>query len=181
MGGAPESSVGATRRSLVPPFGLLKNLTRLVTRGGRRGGCGPGRRARGGPESSVGATRRPCFDVLGSPKNLTIGLIWLVTRGGGVGGVGQGGGQGGVDGGGHQRAVWEQQGVHSFHFLHSLKNLTIGLIWLVTREGGVGGVGQGGGQGGVDGGGTREQCGVTRGGGVGIREKAFTTSTFWVS
>ena len=51
-----------------------------------------------------------------------------------------------------------------------LKNLTIGLIWLVTRGGGVGGVGQGGGQGGVDGGGTREQCGSN---------KAFTGSTFW--
>ena len=36
-------------------------------------------------------------------KDLTIGLIWLVTKGGGVGGVGQGGGQGGVDGRGHQR------------------------------------------------------------------------------
>ena len=55
------------------------------------------------------------FHLLGSLKNLTIGLIWLVTRGGGVGGVGQGGGQGGEDGGGHQRAVWEQQGVHWFH------------------------------------------------------------------
>ena len=115
------------------------------------------------------------FHLLGSLKSLTIGLIWLVTRGGGVGGVGQGGGQGGVDGGGHQRAgatrrslvplvrrggcgpgrrargvdggghqraVWEQQGVHWFHFLGSLKNLTIGLIWQVTRGGGVGGVGQ---------------------------------------
>ena len=46
--------------------------------------------------------------------------------------------------------------------LGSLTNLTIGLIWLVTRGGwggGVGGVGQGGGQGG-GGGGTRELCGV---------------------
>ena len=65
--------------------------------------------------------------------------------------MGQGGGQGGVDGGGDQRAVWEQQSVHWFHLLGSLKNLTIGLIWLVTRGGGVGGVGQGGGQGAVDG------------------------------
>ena len=39
------------------------------------------------------------------------------------------------------------QGVHWFHLSAS------GLIWLVTRGGGVGGVGQGGGQGGVDGGG----------------------------
>ena len=58
---------------------------------------------------------------MGSLKNLTIGLIWLVTRGGGVGGVGQGGGQGGEMGGGHQRAVWEQQGVHWFHLLAPLK------------------------------------------------------------
>ena len=65
--------------------------------------------------------------------------------------MGQGGGQGGVDGWGDQRAVWEQQSVHWFHLLGSLKNLTIGLIWLVTRGGGVGGVGQGGGQGAVDG------------------------------
>ena len=80
-----------------------------------------------------------------------------------MGGVGQGGGQGGVDGGGHQRAVWEQQGVHWFHLLGSLKNLTIGLIWLVTRGGGVGGVGQGGGQGGVDWGGAPESSvGATR-------------------
>ena len=80
--------------------------------GGRRGGCGPGRRARMG-----GGTREQCgsnkgvhwFHFFGSLQNLTIGLIWLVTRGGGVGSVGQGGGQkGGVDGGGHQRAVWEK-------------------------------------------------------------------------
>ena len=51
-------------------------------------------------------------------RNLT---IWLVTRGGGVGGVGQGGGQGGLDGGRHQRAVWEQQGVHWFNLLGSLE------------------------------------------------------------
>ena len=78
--------------------------------------------------------------------------------------MGQGGGQGGVDGGGHQRAVWEQEG-------GSLKNLTIGLIWLVTGAGGVGGVGQGGGQGGVDWGRAPESS-------VGAT-KAFTGSTFW--
>ena len=93
-----------------------------------------------------------------SLKNLTIGLIWLVTggeawgglgqgggqgrqkavweqqtgdEGGRRGGGGQGGGQGGADGGGHQRAVWE-------HWFHLFKNLTIGLIWLVTRGQGVG-------------------------------------------
>ena len=88
---------------------------------------------------------------------------------GGTRELGQGGGQGGVDGGAHQRAVWEQQGVHWsqgvhwFHLLGSLKNLTIGLIWLVTRGGGVGGVGQGGGQGGVDRGGAPESSvGATR-------------------
>ena len=110
-----------------------------------------------------GGHQRAVCHLLGSLKNLTIltiGLIWLVTRGGGVGGVGQGGGQGGVDGGGHQRAVWEQQGVHWFHLLGSIKNLTIGLIWLVTRGGGVGGVGQGGGQGGVDGGGGAPESSV---------------------
>ena len=36
----------------------------------------------------------------------------------------------GGDGGGHQRAVWEQQKVHCFPSLGSLKNLTTGLIWL---------------------------------------------------
>ena len=78
--------------------------------GGGQGGVDGG----GAPGSSVGATRRSLVPPFGLLKNLTIGLIWLVTRGGGVGGVGQGGGQGGVDGGGHQRAVWEQQGVHWF-------------------------------------------------------------------
>ena len=39
------------------------------------------------------------------------------------------------DGGGHQRAVWEQQRLYWFHLLGSLKNLTTGLIWLVTRGG----------------------------------------------
>ena len=72
--------------------------------GRRGGGGGPGRRARGrrwggAPESSVGATRR-ALTFWAPLKNLTIGLIWLVTRGGGVGGVGQGGGQGGEMGGG---------------------------------------------------------------------------------
>ena len=81
--------------------------------------AGKGGRWGGAPESSVGATRRSLVPLLGSLKNLTIGLIWLVTRGGGVGGVGQGGGQGGR----HQRQCGS----------NTLKNLTIGLIWLVTR------------------------------------------------
>ena len=92
-GGAPESSVGATRRSLVPPF-KPNNWSDLAGDGARGG------RWWGAPESSVGATRRSLVPPFGLLKNLT---IWLVTRGGGVGGVGQGGGQGGLDGGRHQR------------------------------------------------------------------------------
>ena len=62
-------------------------------------------------------------------------------RGGMGGGVGRWPMEGGQGGrwGGHQRAVWEQQKVHWFPFLGSLKNLTTGLIWLVTRVGGWGG------------------------------------------
>ena len=81
---------------------------------GQGGGQGGGRWG-GAPESSVGATRRALVPLLTSLKNLTIGLIWLVTRGEGVG-------------------------------------------WLVTRRGGVGGVGQGGGQGGADGGFLQKAC-----------------------
>ena len=112
-GGAPESSVGATKGALVPCLGSL-NLTTgliwLVTRGGdggRRGEVAHGGRARGemggAPESSVGATKGalvPAFQLL---KNLTSGLIWLVTTGGMGGGVGRWpmeGGQGGRWGGG---------------------------------------------------------------------------------
>ena len=62
--------------------------------------------------------------------------------GGGDGGrrgeVAHGGRARGEMGGGHQRAVWEQQKVHWFPLLSSLKNLTTGLIWLVTRVGGWG-------------------------------------------
>ena len=68
-------------------------------------------------------------------------------------------------GGGPQRAVWEQQKMHWFPFLGSLKNLTNGLIWLVTRVGGWGEAWGGGpwraGKGG-DGGATREQCGSNK-------------------
>ena len=87
--------------------------------GGRWGG--------GAPESSVGATKNALVLVLGSLKNLTTGLIWLVTRVGGWGeawGVAHGGRARGEMGGGHQRAVWEQQKMHWFPFLGSLKNLT---------------------------------------------------------
>ena len=54
--------------------------------GGRRGGCGPGRRARGGRWG--GHQRAVWSNKAFTLRNLT---IWLVTRGGGVGGVGQGG------------------------------------------------------------------------------------------
>ena len=53
---------------------------------------------------------------------------WGKCGGAGPGRAGKGG-----DGGGHQRAVWEQQRVDWFFFLGSRKNLTTGLIWLVTR------------------------------------------------
>ena len=123
-----------------------------VGQGGGQGGVDGG-----GTREQCGSNNGSTF--FGSLKNL---LIWLVTRGGGVGQVGQGGGQGGVDGGG--APVWEQQGVHWFHLLGSLKNLTIGLIWLVTRGGGVAGVGQGSrARGGRWGGVTREQCGSNKG------------------
>ena len=59
------------------------------------GGQG-GRWGGGAPESSVGAT---LVLFLGSLKNVRTGL------------------------GGHQRAVWEQQKVHWFPLLGSLKNL----------------------------------------------------------
>ena len=79
-------------------------------------------------------------------------------EGGGDGGEAWGGGpwragQGGEMGGGGTR---EQCGSNK------IKNLTTGLIWLVTSGGMGGGVGRWpmeGGQGGRWGGGTREQCG----------------------
>ena len=65
----------------------------------------------------MGATKGALVCFLGSLKNLTAGLIWLLTRVGGMGGEGVGevahGGRGkggGRWGGGHQRAVWEQGG-----------------------------------------------------------------------
>ena len=74
------------------------------------------------------------------------------------------GGQGGRWGGGHQRAVWEQQLVPP---LNSLKNLTTGLIWLVTRVGGWGEAWGGGpwraGKGGDGGGAPESSVGATKG------------------
>ena len=118
----------------------------------------------------------------GSLKNLTTGLIWLVTRVGGMEG-GQGGRWGGAPessatvggwgeawGGGPWRGGgcvgrWPMEGggemggeVHWFPLLGSLENLTTGLIW-------QGGGGKGGGVGRWPmemGGGTREQCGSNK-------------------
>ena len=109
------------------------------------------------------------FPLLGSLKNLTTGLIWLVPRVGGWGEAWGGGpwraGKGG-DGGGPQRAVWEQQKMHWFSVLGSLKNLTTGLIWLVPRVKRSGEAWGGGpwraGKGGDGGGGPREQCGSNK-------------------
>ena len=73
------------------------------------------------------------------------------------------GGQGGRWGGG-TREQWEQQKCIGSP-LCSLKNLTTGLIWLVTRVGGWGEAWGGGpwraGKGEM-GGGTREQCGSNK-------------------
>ena len=171
--GGQQDTLDVARESSA---GLIWLVTRGV--GGRRGGGGPGRPARGG---DAGGT-----SILGSLKNQTIGLIWLVTgegteawgawareagKGGGEmgqqgvrvptltiglvwlvtrwmgrgapenkawgGGVGQGGGQGGGDGGAPKSSVGETRGALVPPF-GSLKNLTIGLIWLVTRRGGGG-------------------------------------------
>ena len=83
-----------------------------------------GGRARGemGPESSVGATKGAL-------------VRWGAPGSGRRGEVAHGGRARGEMGWGHQRALWEQQNVHWFPLLRSLKNLTTGLIWLVTRVG----------------------------------------------
>ena len=85
-------------------------------------------------------------------------------------------------GGGHQRAVWEQQKVHWFPLLGSLKNRTTGLIWLVTRVGGMGGrrgeVAHGGRATGEMGG-HREQCGSNKSALVGSL-KNLTTALIWL-
>ena len=129
------------RPALVPPFGLPykpNNWSDLAgDEGGRRGGVGQ-------------AQQGMHWFTFSPPKNLTIGLICLVTRGGGVGGGGPGRRAKGGSWGGTKQcgSFWAP--------------LETGLIWLVTKGGGVGGVGQGGGQGGGDGGGHQravwEQC-----------------------
>ena len=121
------------------------------------------------------------FPLLGSLKNLTTRLIWLVTRVGGWGEAWGGGpwraGKGGDGGGGTREQCGSNKNalvppfglpwggapessvgatkMHWFPLLGSLKNLTTGLIWLMTKLGdageawggngwgeGVGGVGQ---------------------------------------
>ena len=85
---------------------------------------------------------------------------WGEAWGGGPWRAGKGG-----DGGGGTR---EQCGSNKNALppLLSLKNLTTGLIWLVTRVGGWGEAWGGGpwraGKGGDGGGGTREQCGSNK-------------------
>ena len=101
---------------------------------------------------------------------LPTGLIWLVTKVGGLGEVWGGGpwraGKGGDGVGAPESSV--QQKVHCFFLLGcSLKNLTTGLIFFAGDEGGGmgGGVGRWpmeGGQGGRWGGGIREQCGSNK-------------------
>ena len=126
-----------------PFLGSLKNLSTgliwLVTRvggWGRRGEVAHGGRARG--ETGGGA---PESSAKGALKNLTTGLIWLVTRVGGWGEVWEvahGGRARGEMGGATEKSVGATF-MHCFPFLGSLKNLTTGLIWLVTRVGGWGG------------------------------------------
>ena len=79
-GGAPESSVGATKSAPVPLLSSLTNLTTgpiwLVTGWWRGGGGDVG----GGAQRAVWEPRRVHrFLPLSSLKNLTTGPIWLVT------------------------------------------------------------------------------------------------------
>ena len=134
-GGAPESSVGATK---VRKRGSLQNPTTgliwLVTREGGWGkawGGGPWRAGKGGGGGHVGATK------VALVKNLTTGLIWLVTRVGGWGEAWGGGpwraGKGGDGGGGApESSVGATKGDFFFGLPQKLNN---GLIWLVTRVG----------------------------------------------
>ena len=148
-GGRARGEMGGHQRAVweqqkvhcFPLLGSLENLTTgliwLVTRAGgrgRRGEVAHGGRARGGdgrgaPESRATKCIGSLFDLAGDEGGGMGGEAW----GGGPWRAGKGG-----DGGGHQRAVWEQQKVHWFPLLGSLKNLTTGLIWLVTRVGGWG-------------------------------------------
>ena len=95
-------------------LGSLKNLTIDLAGdeggvGGRRGGGGPARRA------TRGGTRVHCFH--------------RKTGEGGPGRRARGDGGRGTREQFGSEAGKGQQGVHWFHLLGSLKNLTIGLIW----------------------------------------------------
>ena len=145
-GGAPESSVGAIL--------FTNNWSDLAGDEGRRGGMGggvgrwpmeggQGGRWGGGTREQCGSNKRCTGSLFWAPLNPTTGLIWLVTRGG-VGGWGKawGGGpwragNGGDGGGAPESSVGATKGA-LVPFLGSLKNLTTGLIWLVTRVGGWG-------------------------------------------
>ena len=65
-------------------------------------------------------------------------------------------------GGGTREQCGSNKKVHWFPVLGSLKNLTTGLIWLVTTGGMGGGVAHGGRARGEMGGGNREQCGSNK-------------------
>ena len=117
--------------------------------GGMGGGVGRWPMAGGQGGRWGGGTREQCGSnktclLLGSLKTLTTGLIWLVTRGrrggmgGGVGRWPMEGGQGGRWGGAPESSVGATKRALVPPFC-SLKNLTTGLIWLVTRVGGWGG------------------------------------------
>ena len=118
-GGAPESSVGATKN--------LTGLIWLVTRVGGWGeawGGGPWRAGKGGDggghQRAVWKQQKMhWFFFLGLLLNLTTGLIWLVTRVGGWGEAWGGGPWGEAWGGGG--AVWEQQRCTGSSFWAPLK------------------------------------------------------------
>ena len=176
MGGrAPESSVGA----LVPPFGRRQggdaatpesSALPLLQHGslfwaplkGRRGGGGPGWRrgglGQGGGQGGEmgGGTKEQCGRKQELLKNQTIGLIWLVTKGGWgeAWGVGQGSGQGGEMGGAPESSVGATRGFY-------------GLSQKLAGDVGGWGGGVGGGpgrraRGEMGGGGTGEQCGSNK-------------------
>ena len=98
--------------------------------GGEAWGGGPWRAGKGGDggghqRAVWGATK--VFPVLGSQQLSDLAGDEGGGWGGGVGRWPMEGGQGGRGwGGGHQRAVWEQQKMHWFLFLGSLKNRTTG-------------------------------------------------------
>ena len=113
-GGAPESSVRATKGALVPPCSVSNKMLFLVTRVGGWGeawGGGPWRAGKGG---DGGGTREQCGSNKGALvppfrfKNLTTGLIWLVGWGEAWGGGPWRAGKGGDGGGGTREQCGEQ-------------------------------------------------------------------------